>query len=106
MHKKNEKIKIANGEATILTDKKQSLDHHVWHDGGLVLLRLVHEGGVVGDHDGDIKGGKEDNQIPAGLEHPVMGQDEAGFLDAGCFVLRERRSRRRVEEVLLDERQF
>ena len=90
------------GRQTSPTDEEESFDHHVRHNGWLVLLCLVEEGGVVGHHDGDVEGGEEDNQVPAGLEHPVVGEDEARLLNAGRFVLRQWRGGVGLQEALLD----
>ena len=50
----------------------------------------VVEGGVVGDDDGHVDGGEEDEDVPARLEDAVVGEHPAGLLGDGGLVLGER----------------
>lgn len=45
------------------------------------------EADVVGDGDGHVEGGQQDEPVPEGLEDAVVEQDEAGLLHRGHFVL-------------------
>ena len=55
----------------------------------------VVEGGVVGDHDGHVDGGEEDEKVPAGLGDTVVRENPAGLFGHGRFVLGQRLNVRR-----------
>lgn len=50
----------------------------------------VVEGGVVGDDDGHVDGGEEDEDVPARLEDAVVREHPARLLRHGGLVLRQR----------------
>lgn len=56
------------------------------------ILSYLHggEADVVGDGDGYVEGGQQDQPIPAGLERTVVQEDEAGLLDVSHLVLGDR----------------
>lgn len=67
-----------------LTDDEERLDDNVADHADAVG---VDEAGVVGHDDGDVEGSDQDQPIPAGLEHAVVRQDEAGLLEGAGLVL-------------------
>lgn len=56
------------------------------------VLSYLHRGEahVVGNGDGYVEGGQQDQPIPAGLERTVVKEDEAGLLDVRHLVLWDR----------------
>ena len=47
------------------------------------------EGGVVGNDDGDVDGGHDDDDVPQAFQVSVMGKHELWLLGSGCFVFRK-----------------
>lgn len=72
------------GTVLVLTDDEERLDDDVADHADAVG---VDEAGVVGHDDGDVEGSDQDQPIPAGLEHAVVRQDEAGLLEGAGLVL-------------------
>lgn len=70
-----------------LTDDEERLDNNVADHADAVG---VNEAGVVGHDDGYVEGGDQDQPIPAGLEHAVVRQDEAGLLEGAGLVFGQR----------------
>lgn len=54
------------------------------------LLTASAHADAVGDGDGHVEGGEQDESVPARLEGPVMQQDEGGLADGGHLVLGQR----------------
>ena len=48
------------------------------------------EGGVVGDDEGDVDGGDDDDHVPQTLQVAVVGEHQLGLLGRCCFVFRQR----------------
>lgn len=44
------------------------------------------ESGVVGDNEGNVDGGHDDDHVPHALQISVMGEYELWLLCSGCFV--------------------
>lgn len=59
---------------------------------GAAVFSHLHrrEANVVGNSNGYVEGGQQDQPIPAGLECSVVKEDEARLLDVRHFVLRDR----------------
>ncbi|TNN70252.1 hypothetical protein EYF80_019466 [Liparis tanakae] len=59
---------------------------------GAAVLSYLRRGeaDVVGNGDGDVEGGQQDQPIPAGLERTVVEEDETRLLDVRHLVLRDR----------------
>lgn len=59
---------------------------------GATVFSHLHrrEANVVGNSNGYVEGGQQDQPIPAGLERAVVKEDEARLLDVCHFVLRDR----------------
>lgn len=74
---------IGEGTLLVLTDDEECLDDDVADHADAVG---VDEAGVVGHDDGDVEGSDQDQPIPAGLEHAVVRQDEAGLLEGAGLV--------------------
>lgn len=55
---------------------------------GAAVLPYLHRGeaDVVGNGDGHVEGGQQDQPIPAGLERTVVKEDEARLLDL-CYLV-------------------
>lgn len=47
------------------------------------------EANVVGNGDGYVEGGQQDQPIPAGLERTVVQEDQTGLLDISHLILRD-----------------
>lgn len=78
------------------TDNEKDLHQDVTDAGrvagrGTAIFSHLHrrEANVVGDSDGDVEGGQQDQPIPAGFERAVMEEDKARLLDVRHFVLRD-----------------
>lgn len=56
------------------------------------VLPVLHgrEADIIGNGDGHVEGGQQDQPVPAGLERTVVEEDETGLLDVGHLVLRNR----------------
>ena len=70
-------------DMSTLRTVKVILDHH--RDIVSVMTGSV-EGGVVGDDEGNIDGGHDDDHVPHAFQISVMRKYELWLLCSGCFV--------------------
>jgi len=56
------------------------------------ILSYLHtsEADVVGNSDGYVEGGQQDQPVPAGLERTIVKEDETGLLDVSHLILWDR----------------
>lgn len=73
-----------------LTYYEEYLHSDVADSGAACQVIVPDEAHIVWDSDSHVKGGEQDQPVPACLEGAVVEQDELGFLSVGYLIFRKR----------------